>query len=427
MADDFKIRVSKAFGSLFQSLPSLSSLSPQAWSLNDDAVEKREWSRDEPDEARENIPCSSFFDEVSGRERRRIDRKARVSRDAIEDDLEAIDEEEMGEASKGCDEEEYRALQKDIGRDSTLDREDEEDEFDRVAVGRENASERLYMRDVTDTKPHINSHNEGNITRHPQANHFAAKKRLKEDDDEAARERVKKNKDGVHDMEDDTHKPEKETKQTVETMDTQPENTKEAVEVKPILKRQRDQANPESRKRVRFDPNCKLDLSPSNENTDVGETTLTTKTSAVRETSSSNYTDARVVPDYIRNPSKYIHYTLDWSNQDDENSNLNAFQETVNLSSSEGNCEAYSMKSPAPVTFMPKKKMGNAKAMKESSDTRSESEGRFACPVVIAASDTGESEVCSMEEDEMEVERERTQRGERRYRSKVSSDVSVLD
>ena len=37
--------------------------------------------------------------------------------------------------------------------------------------------------------------------------------------------------------------------------------------------------------------------------------------------------DCLGMPDYVKNPSKYIHYTLDWSNEDSDTMNMQVFKD----------------------------------------------------------------------------------------------------
>uniref|UniRef100_A0A0D3DTG4 Uncharacterized protein n=1 Tax=Brassica oleracea var. oleracea TaxID=109376 RepID=A0A0D3DTG4_BRAOL len=110
-------------------------------------VEKREWKREQlASYDREEMPCASSFDEIM--------RQQRIS---------STDRKE-GEAS--------------MGLDRTLDDEDEEDEYDKVALGKENGGEDVSMEDAI-SRPC------GVRIRDPRANHATAKMRLKEDELEA--------------------------------------------------------------------------------------------------------------------------------------------------------------------------------------------------------------------------------------------------
>jgi len=69
---------------------------------------------------------------------------------------------------------------------------EEEDGYDKLAVGREKAGERLYMRDIADYGIDVDSCNElpdsfEEVDRDPRANHLAAKIRLEEDAEAAER------------------------------------------------------------------------------------------------------------------------------------------------------------------------------------------------------------------------------------------------
>ncbi|KAG6545266.1 hypothetical protein Mapa_013379 [Marchantia paleacea] len=136
----------------------------------------------------------------------RLERRGRRRRrdDLIADELEDEDSEEerrerkrareiefegdiVIERSEEDDDEEIQEMRRMIGRDCTLDFEEEEDEYDKVAVGREGAGERIYMREVTGScleichLPPGHSGALGTFRRDARANHAAAAARLRED------------------------------------------------------------------------------------------------------------------------------------------------------------------------------------------------------------------------------------------------------
>ncbi|XP_033514682.1 uncharacterized protein [Nicotiana tomentosiformis] len=184
MDDSFRVRVDKVFGSLTSTAPSsnLSSL----WCLTDDEIHKREWDRDSP--SRELLdfdskPCPPHIDGFFAKPHlQTLDFPKQ-----LQSDLEELSD---GQEEPDADEPDIRSC---IGLDSTLDYEEEEDEFDKVAVGREKQqpSDRLYLRDVSDYGIPTDTYNELPLTleeveRDPRANHLAAKLRLQEDAAEAA-------------------------------------------------------------------------------------------------------------------------------------------------------------------------------------------------------------------------------------------------
>ncbi|CAN6471868.1 unnamed protein product [Victoria cruziana] len=340
MADDFKARVDRVFGSLLQAIPSVISSSP--WTLSDDAVERKEWRRDAPAEEREETPSSSCFDGFR-------------------------------KEDGGDDEGEDRQVLSAIGLDSTLDHEAEEDEYDKVAVGREGAGERIYMNEVNEYGPRVNYHNilpdsieEGrNAGGDPRANHVAARARLREDD-----------KDAVASVD---------SRASHDTTSSE-KQTAEATNVKSILKRKNNVSDAKPRKRVRFDAGC--------------------STKKEFETSYSGTDDARCVPDYLRNPSKYVCYTLDWSTEDDDTSNMHAYQ-VFSKTMKQGASSSEETPLPKSITFTPRKRPQNSASMPMGKDeTKGDQDGpgpQASLLVGMAAAEAREGEACPMEEDEPET------------------------
>ncbi|XP_077212124.1 midasin-like protein [Tasmannia lanceolata] len=435
MDESFKVRADKVFGSLIQTLPSQS---PSPWTLSDEEVERREWNRERglsPDD-REEIPCASSFDCFLSKEGKRNPRNPRNRRNDFEGDLEDHsddddDEEEEergsgGSVNRSGEGEDYEGeIRSSIGLDSTLDHEDEEDQYDKVAVGSENVGDRLYMRDVTEYGPYLNSHNVlpdsfeeiKNVDRDPRANLLAARARLQEDDKEAAG-----GFDSLQAFDDD--KP--------VVVCTQVKVTENGGNTKSILKRKENQIESKSKKRVRFDPACKDDQDKQLEQThDFLMVTQSMESATVEE-------DVARVPDYIRNPSNYICYTFESVSDHDNESNLCAYKDFCNMVnrsscvSSQLDC-APSL--PKQVTFTPRKKVGDS-TMSITSEVKPNHEEAFkeslqrgSVPVGIAAWEAEESEVCAMEEDDPDTSRVEknggSQKPNRQYRSKVRSDDSI--
>ncbi|KAF3791082.1 hypothetical protein EJ110_NYTH15146 [Nymphaea thermarum] len=410
MADDFKARVDRVFGSLLQTIPSVISSSP--WTLSDDDVERKEWKRDAPAEERDETPSSSCFDGF-----RKVRRKKfRGFEDDLSDDGDDLDEDGDDEKEEGGEDEgEDGQVRSAIGLDSTLDQEAEEDEYDKVAVGREGAGERVYMNEVNEYGPRVNYHNvlpdsleEGRSAGgDPRANHVAARARLREDDQDVV---ASLNSHPSHDM-------------------TSPEKqTAEAANVKSILKRKDDGSDPKPRKRVRFDAGCntKKEFEPHSSGTDDSGIFTTSNEAA----DDAELQGSRRVPDYVRNPSKYVCYTLDWSTEDDDASNLRAFQEfseTVKQTASPREESGSTMTAlPKSVTFTPRKKPQNSASMVKDETGPGPQAPR---PVGMAAFEAREGEACPMEEDEHETSTAEKLGGihkvGRQYRSRASSDDSV--
>ncbi|KAH0969604.1 hypothetical protein GBA52_028530 [Prunus armeniaca] len=207
MEDTFRVRVGKVFGSLAgtpSSGPS-SSLS-SLWSLTDEEIEKREWNRDkdspEPELELEPQPynLNSKGDFSNELEKDLLD---------LDEDVEEEEEDEEQQPSESANKhkpddynDEEWEIKSSIGLDCTLDYEEEEDGYDKVAVGKENAGDRLYMKDVNDYGIDIDSQEEvptsfKDFTRDPRANHLAAKIRLQQDAEAAAQIRLQEDADAA--------------------------------------------------------------------------------------------------------------------------------------------------------------------------------------------------------------------------------------
>lgn len=108
--------------------------------------------------------CSSSFDEFLKEGRKYRSGRRKETEDDLDNDDDDDDDDNDGGSSQlhsrkideYGDEWEIRSC---LGMDSTLDNEEEEDGYDKVASGRENAGERLYMSDIADHGSFLNSHN----------------------------------------------------------------------------------------------------------------------------------------------------------------------------------------------------------------------------------------------------------------------------
>ncbi|OMO85539.1 hypothetical protein CCACVL1_10109 [Corchorus capsularis] len=433
MEDSFSVRVDKVFGSLASS-SSYSSSKPESlsslWSLNDDEIERREWNRDkgspEPEEEEED----RLFEKFRQKKTTDFGKEFEKDLDDLDDDEDGDDGKADGpsSSSKGggggkpddYNDEEWE-IKSAIGRDCTLDNEEEEDEYDKVAVGREKAGDRLYLKDVNDYDVvDADSYNElpttlRDFNRDPRANHIAAKLRLKEDA-EAAKKR----------LEEDT-----ETAKKIDSlrMSDSDAPAAEDANIKSILKRKDAESNPKS-KRVRF------------EDEDVGKGTLSTEE---EEAMVSNETFTLPpdypsgIPDYMRNPSKYTRYTFDSGDVDDASNRqaymdfLKAMKAIKKSAATEPQEDDGPVDLTKPVTFIPRKKTGDvimgencSESKQRREDPDKESMERRGLPIVITAGDDTNDGVCAMEEDEPQPSIDRsnnTQRSGRQYRSKPSSDV----
>ncbi|KAJ4821880.1 hypothetical protein Tsubulata_018612 [Turnera subulata] len=441
MDDSFRVRVEKIFGSLTAAPPSsdnqkaTSSLQSTLWSLSGDKVERREWRRDDsdPDAAaasreRDEMPCAASFDEMS-RDRRRDKKRTNWSKAELEDDLDDLDDEEREEDDDdgrrvGDDCSDEWEIRSSIGLDRTLDNEEEEDEFDKVASGRENAGERLYMKSVNDQGSFLHFHNVirpnslSGGAKDPRANHLAAETRLREDEAEAQ----KLNSDHDRDMEGVKERSEK------------PPVAGDGQELRSILKRKSGDSDSKSPKRVRFDPACKIvskeeDVSGGSSAGDVG---------GEEGEIMSGWDASSRVPDYLRNPSKYTRYSFESSPEVDERANTQAYMEFLKLVQCSKPTKLETGQEDASsglktVTFIPKKKPIEAKAATDTSDAEQdvvEDSKQFlhhtGLPVSIAVGEFQDFELDSMEEEGTEASAEDSIAGlpkpGRRYRTKSISD-----
>lgn len=427
MEDSFRVRVDRVFGSLASSSNSTSSTEATSlsslWSLSDDEILKREWNRSRGSPEPEPEPFPSLFND-----RARAARKSSSSfRDELEKDLEDLDEDEDVEPrSRGpskpddYDDEEWE-IKSAIGRDCTLDYEEEEDQYDKQAVGKENSGDRLFMKDINDDGIEIDSCNVlpasfGDFVRDPRANHLAAKIRLKEDAEAAKKIDTLQVSEKSAPGSDDPHG-----------------NTSlERNNPKSILKRKDYPSESKPQKRVRFD--SQYDDRSNDES--EGARDICMKTSSVQEVTAFNrlshteeFTSA--VPDYIRNPSRYTHYTFDSSGDMDDSSNKQAYMDFLSqLKRSKPATESQAddrLEDLPAVTFISKKKSGGATMVETDAMSKQNIDGAKelmhirGMPLGIAAGDTENNDVCAMEEDEPEViddTKKSSQKMNRQYRRK---------
>ncbi|CAL0323314.1 unnamed protein product [Lupinus luteus] len=417
MEDTFKARLDKAFGSLPIPSSSLNSL----WSLTNDQINHPK-PNPEPKPDPEPEPFSDPRSRSSSSSGFRVE---------LEKDIEDLDDDDgdvkatRGEASKPDDyDEEQWEIKSGIGLDCTLDYEDEEDHYDKQAIGKENSGSRLYMKDINDDDIGINSRNVllttyTNFGRDPRANHLAARMKLKQDD-EAASKKI----DSLH----------------VSEKSAPGIGSGDAVNPKSILKRKDNPSEPKSRKRVRFDSEC-----DDRGNDDEPERTrdVRMKSSSMEEDLASNQTSksqafASGVPDYIRNPSRYTHYTFDSSSDMDDKANkeacmsfLSQLRESKAAAGTGSHAEDALDDLPS-VTFISKKKSGDATMgesetlSKQKLDVGKELMHRGPFTLGIAVGDTENSEVCAMDEDEAEVvedTKKSSQKSNRRYRKKTEDEL----
>ncbi|KAI3720473.1 hypothetical protein L6452_21391 [Arctium lappa] len=368
MDHSFNDRVDKVFGSISSS----SSSSSTPWSLTDAQVERRLWNRDKGDNRDDDqtLVSSSFHDLF------------KCQRDDTQDH---------------GDEWDIRSF---IGLDATLDNEEEEDAYDKMAEGREDAGDRIYMKDVTDHGPYLNSHNIlpcslHDVKKDPRANHDAAKTRLKEDNDVVGENPVSSH--GIDEV----------MLNAAEPCVTVPAS-EDGTRIKSILKRKNDDVVKPA-KRVRFDSTCK------NEDELTNGTRL--QGSGLPKVSGS-------VPDYILNPSKYTQYSIDEFSRDANTEAYLDFLEQVKNSKdvkSSGDM-------PRSVLFIPKKKRADGEAACNG-DKQSSTEAQTGCGVGIAAVVVQQGEISQEmqeEADDVVCTKDRSQKpGRRQYRTKMGADDDI--
>ncbi|KDP41857.1 hypothetical protein JCGZ_26875 [Jatropha curcas] len=443
MEDSFSVRVDKAFGSLSSSTAAPSSNLSSLWRLTDEEIERNEWKRDKdsPEPESETLTDSFPFKRgflSSNRENSGVDFRWELEKDL--DDLDDDNEQSYASSSQSVkpkpddyNEEEWE-IKNSIGLDCTLDYEEEEDEFDKVAVGKEKPDDRVYMKGITDYGIDIDSNNElpdtfKDIPRDPRANHIAAKLRLKEDAEAA------KKMDSLRVSEQDSP-PGIDDHIKVSSFDD--------GNLKSILKRKDNESvsksinnelDSKSQKRVRFDPECK-----DGDDKDSDEVkNICMETDSVDECLvyhlPPDYPSG--IPDYMRNPSKYTRYTFDSSSDVDEQSNRQAFWDFLKMlkksNSVESQPDDVSDDRPKSLTFIPKRKSSEAEMVTDPMESKQNQDDinkepllRKSLPISIAAGTTEDSEPSVMEEEESETAASRkigSQRLGRKYRTKNSLEI----
>ncbi|QHN86971.1 uncharacterized protein DS421_16g550930 [Arachis hypogaea] len=393
MEDSFRVRVDKAFGSLPLSSTSPSSIS-SLWSLTDDEINSRPSNQSEPKPDPKPSAWSTATTSSSFSSSFRLQ---------LENDFDDLNDEdndnEDGDAGfrrtqlkpDDYDDEQWQ-IRSGIGLDCTLDHEEEEDKYDKQAIGKENQGDRVYMKDIADDGVEIDScyalpSRFGEHVRDPRANHLAAKMRLKQDDEAA------KKIDALHVSD----------KSAPEAGTGGGDGGGNSMNLKPILKSKDKPPEQKSQKRVRFDPDC--DVRDDEDDEYHG----------TRDQPSKAQEFASAVPDYIRNPSRYTRYTFDDSNDDiDDRSNKAAY-----------------------MSFLSQLKASNAAA---GTDHRQRmprmifhrdvgKENRRAFSVSIAAGENENTDVCAMEEDMPgeAIEDVKKRRLNRKYRKKTQDELDEPD
>lgn len=300
---------------------------------------------------------------------------------------------------------------------------EEEDLFDKVAMGRENAGDRIYMRDATDHGTGLNSHNvltqSHDATKDPRIDHFAAQIGLKEDKVEAQ----------------NFNSPQSCCKSALDVKE--PQHQESAHDgVKSILKRKGDTTVPKSQKHVKFD----LSRNDYNEAPTRAKDFFSTDASLVEievsEDDSLLTRNTRGVPDYVLNSSKYTHYTLDSSSDVIEDSKSQAcveLLEQMKRSKAEElglELKDNSVDLPKSLTFIPKKKVCDAKVADSSSQKKNQDAGckgslhQTGFPIGIAAGEVHQTEA-GIDEEPDTIPADKSpgfKNPTRHYRMKTTSD-----
>ncbi|XP_031099109.1 uncharacterized protein LOC116003072 [Ipomoea triloba] len=365
----FRARVHKVFGSLSSSpSPSMSPALKPLWSLTDEEVEKREWNRSKGKDDDETI-CSSSLDGLFKRNRRGARPKG------FGDDLEDLSGDEDGNRKEDLSGDEdgesrdVREIRSSIGLDKTLDNEEEEDEYDRLAEGKGKARS-CFRKD-------------------PRADQIAAQVRLKEDAAEAA-----KYEPNFSDTEVSGEK--HESKATSD----------DCSKLRPILKR-KGVGEGRSKKRVRFDPSFVDESEDAPERGTAFSDASSTEDTKARDSDSLFDENKPKVPDHLINPSKYTRYSLDSCGEVDDESNSVACRyvlEEVKKWKNNLQTEEPSSTLPKSVSFVPKKKTNSAIVMEDATeDASKEILNQPSFPVGIAAweAQRGDS---APEEDDMQID-----------------------
>lgn len=432
MDDSFRVRVDKIFGGLDGPGGSMSTDSIRSlWSLSDAEVEKKEWRKQQPPEEEEEIIPSSFDQSFIAKNNSKKKIKNGFGDfdddlfdfDDLEDDGEEEkdggDKEKPGSSSRqgsngGGDDDDEWEIRGSMGLDSTLDNEDEEDEFDKFAVGREKAGDRTYLKDVTDYGDYLNSYN---VIPSSFKDHVRDPRAILPEKD-SMKEDVLVGSEGVGDA------------GVIVNHDV--------GNLKPILKRKEKKSGSKSQKRVRFGPECLDNCSDQEfENLNsVNGSTFSMGTTLDAEKASFLPRRTSTVPDYLLNPGKYTQYSFDSTDDDNEQSNKQAcmdFLNTIRKAQTTESQQEDIFELPKSVTFTPKKKATDndeastkrdTEMNHDQGDSSKESHVRRAgIPLGVAVVEMVESEACAMEEDEEQPTMKDTSKSSkkpgRQYRPKV--------
>ncbi|KAG6499948.1 uncharacterized protein LOC121996632 [Zingiber officinale] len=403
--DSFDARVKRLFGSrLFDTVPE-NSFPASSWNVAAGDVERQRWIREKaPGTDREDDPCASAFDEggcfaqKSKRSKRDRKRKSKDDLDGFDEEEEELDTEGSGEEDDEANDEDQEAqhVRASVGLDPTLDREEEEDEYDMAAMNRKVTMERIYMKDVNDYGPFLNFHaaipdslddlseEVHDFSRDPRADHFAASVRLSEDVKAVGNNQI----------------------------------AEDGIKLKSILKRKANHIDSNPKKRVHFSPGCNDSNFKANEEQVSLVAPQATEAMVDGENNLQIPEDHPKIPDYLRNPTKYTCYSLESSIDVDDGTNKKAFEDLRNLMKHSNPAETVALESsaalPMSITFTPQKKSQGNMLIDSSCQTHS----------LGISIDTSENDTCGMDEDDTRVGEASTRgrKAPRNYRSKSSDD-----
>lgn len=427
--EGFEERVKRLFGSrLFGDVPS-SSFPSASWSVAAGEVERQRWAR--PSEARDDeeeegaaadradTPCASAFYDANGCLRGRRRRSKQDFEDDPEDDEDDKEEEGTGQDGTKVELDEEEEVRVSIGLDPTLDREEEEDKYDRAAFGREDAADRVYMSEIMDDGINMSINTVVpellddaideicGLSKDPRVDLGAASARLREDNGSVK---------GSPHLTTQTKECPTVGMQAMQTQDTG---------VKPILKRKEEQGDSKPRKRVRFNADVKdqtVELSEHDEDSPMVPQSMDVVTSKGNSSTSSQ---SPGIPDYVRNPAKYTRYTLDTPETTDE-SNRRALADLHNLLGRSDPSKLQPetpVEIPSSVTFIPRKKPVDAMVVDEGPKS-SDANSSLITPAAVASDGTDQ---CEMDEDDPKASpppliQTNSKMNSRRYRSSRADD-----
>jgi hypothetical protein len=329
------------------------------------------------------------------------------------------------------DDDEERQVREMVGMDCTLDFEDEEDEYDKVAAGTEGIDDRLFMSQVCNfgsSRQQLNPLPTSFIemrqaNRDRRADQKAALARLQEDDRLAAA---------------------KESAQTVKSnsAENQParqDNGGEAMDIdgdhghkeEPMEEFKNENLNPgsslvsgekkrKSSKRVRF--SLDEDKSDAAASPVIASPFVEANPIPGVQSTANRYSK---VPDYVKNPSKYLYYTLDWAEEDEEQANLAAFNATRVVSSSLVQ-DMVAEEAPQDPTGSAKISFNPHVATSKRSVKESSSKGVDAEVVNVAANFDMDSSLegpMTIDDEQGLIGQGKSGRVVRRYRNRVTDDV----